>query len=146
MEEKNVQDRAADKLGAEMAAVAADKGLKGFEATAVKYLAKPIGDMLTKFCYQNEEFALAVERCDKPLMELLRETVKMSTRDKPGVSDVEAYVKAVKFYLPAAEVICSFRVNLPEERDEDLLDLENVAEPEEQHKAMILDLFGTEEE
>jgi hypothetical protein len=58
---------------------------------------------------------------------------------------VEAYAKAVKFYLPAGEIICSFRVNLPEERDEDLIDLESVAVPDVSSSAIILDIFGTEE-
>lgn len=146
MEEKNICDRASEKLMAQMKAVETDKSLKGFEATAVKYLCEPIGRMLMKFCYQNEEFAQAVERFDRPLIDLLREIAKMSTRDKPGVSDVEAYAKAVKFYLPAGEVICSFRVNLPEERDDDLFDLESAAVPEAQSSAIILDLFATEEE
>jgi hypothetical protein len=144
MEEKNISDLAADKLRNQMDAVLQDKGLKGFEATAVKYLCAPIGNMLVKFCYQNEEFAQAVERFDRPLIDLLKDIAKMSTREKPGVSDVEAYAKAVKFYLPAAEVICSFRVNLPEERDDDLLDLESFAEPQ-QSSAIILDVFGTED-
>ena len=143
MEEKTVCDRAVDKLREQMEAAKQDKGLKGFEATMVKYLVGPIGNMLMKFCYQNEEFAQAVERFDRPLAELLKEISKMSSRDNPGVSDVEAYAKAVKFYLPAAEVICSFRVNLPEERDEDLFDLEAVAVPE-QSSAIILDVFGVE--
>lgn len=145
MDEKNVCDRAAEKLAAEMEAVKQDKGLKGFEATAVKYLCEPIGKMIMKFCYQNEEFALAVERCERPFVEALKEITKMSTKDKPGVSDVEAYAKAVKFYLPAGEIICSFRVNLPEERDEDLIDLESVAVPDVSSSAIILDIFGTEE-
>ena len=145
MEEKNICDRAAEKLTQQMKAVSEDKSLKGFEATAVKYLCDPIGKMLMKFCYQNEEFAQAVERFDKPLIDLLREIAKMSTRDKPGVSDVEAYAKAVKFYLPAGEVICSFRVNLPEERDDDLFDLESTAVPEAQSSAIILDVFGVED-
>lgn len=146
MEEKNICDRAAEKLTQQMKAVSEDKSLKGFEATAVKYLCEPIGKMLMKFCYQNEEFAQAVERFDKPLIDLLREITKMSTRDKPGVSDIEAYAKAVKFYLPAGEVICSFRVNLPEERDDDLFDLESADVSEAQSSAIILDVFGTEEE
>lgn len=144
MEEKDICTRAADKLREQMEAAKQDKGLKGFEATMVKYLCEPIGNILIKFCYQNEEFAQAVERFDKPFVDLLKEICKMSSREKPGVSDVEAYAKAVKFYLPAAEVICSFRVNLPEERDDDLLDLEAVAVPE-QSSAMILDVFGVED-
>lgn len=145
MEEKTICDRAADKLREQMEAAKNDKGLKGFETVGVKYLCDPIGNMIIKFCYQNEEFAQAVERFEKPLVELLKEICKMSSRDKPGVSDVEAYAKAVKFYLPAAEVICSFRVNLPEERDDDLLDLESFAEPVAQSSAIILDVFGMED-
>ena len=145
MEEKNICERAAEKVAAEMEAVKSDKSLKGFEATAVKCLCDPIGKMIMKFCYQNEEFALAVERYERPLIESLREIVKMSTRDKPMVSDVEAYAKAVKFYLPAGEIICSFRVNLPEERDDDLLDLESVTAEPKQNSAIILDVFGVED-
>ena len=145
MEEKNICERAAEKVAAEIEAVKSDKGLKGFEATAVKCLCDPIGKMIMKFCYQNEEFALAVERCERPLIESLREIVKMSTRDKPMISDVEAYAKAVKFYLPAGEIICSFRVNLPEERDDDLLDLEAVMPVPEQSSAIILDVFDVGE-
>ena len=145
MSEKDIGTMAAEKLAAQIEDAKGNKSLKGFEATAIKYLAEPIGNMLIKFCYQNEEFAQAVERFDKPLIDLLHEICKMSTKDKPGISDVEAYAKAVKFYLPAAEVICSFRVNLPEERDDDLLDLESFAAPEEHTGAIILDLFGTGE-
>lgn len=145
MEEKNICEKAAGKISLEMLDACKDTTLKGFEATAVKYLCEPIGKMTMKFCYQNEEFALAVERCDRPFIELLKEIVKMSTRDKPGVSDVEAYAKAVKFYLPAGEVICSFRVNLPDERDNDLLDLESFEPQDESGGAIILDLFGTGE-
>ena len=143
--ENNVCEHAAQKIAAEIEAVKSDKGLKGFEATAVKCLCDPIGKMIMKFCYQNEEFALAVERCERPLIESLREIVKMSTRDKPMISDVEAYAKAVKFYLPAGEIICSFRVNLPEERDDDLLDLEAVMPVPEQSSAIILDVFDVGE-
>ena len=144
MDEKNVCDRAADKLRQQINDAKQEKNLKGFESTAIKCLCEPIGNMLIKFCYQNEEFALAVERFDKPLIEALKDIAKMSTKDKPMISDVEAYAKAVKFYLPAGEIICSFRVNLPEERDDDLLDLE-VTEAPVQSEAIILDVFGVGE-
>ena len=103
MEENTISDIASEKLRGQMDAVNQDKSLKGFEATMIKYLCGPIGNMLIKFCYQDEEFARAIERFDKPLIDLLKDIAKMSTREKPGVSDVEAYAKAVKFYLPAAE-------------------------------------------
>ncbi len=144
--EKTISERAADKIGAQMSEVEQNKDLKGFEGTAIRCLLKPIGQMIIKFCYQDEEFALAVERNEGSLLELLRGIVGMSTRDKPMVSDVEAYAKAVKYYLPAGEIICSFRINLPEERDGDLIDLESVVSTGEQSSAIILDLFGTGEE
>lgn len=144
MQENSVSERAAEKLAAEMEAVKKDTQSKGFESTAIKYLSEPVGRMMMKFCYQNEEFALAVERCERPFIELLRGIVKLSGRDKPGISDVEAYAQAVKFYLPAGEVSCSFRVSLPEERDDDLIDLEAEI-PSESGGAIILDLFGAEE-
>lgn len=145
MQEKTISEIASDKIMAQMSEVESDKSLRGFEKTAVKCLCEPIGRIIMKFCYQNEEFALAVERCERPLIELLKEIVKMSTRDKPMVSDVEAYAKAVKFYLPAGEIVCSFRVNLPEERDDDLLDLEAVMPVPKQSSAIILDVFDVGE-
>lgn len=144
-EEKNISDLAADKLAKELER--AEKAFKG--STPImeikRALVVPICKMLTKFCYQNEEFAQAVMRCDKELMDNVSELVKDVTRSNPSISDVEAYLRAVRFYLPAAEVTVSFRILLPNEYDDDLLDLG--AEPrDDSGQAIILDLLDTREE
>lgn len=143
-EEKNISDRAADKLAAELER--AEKAFRG--STPImeikRAIVTPVAHMLTKFCYQDEEFAEAVVRCERELMDNVNEIVKDVTRSNPSISDVEAYLRAVRFYLPAAEVTVSFRILLPNEFDDDLLDLG--AEPvsvDETHHAMILDLVDT---
>ena len=81
-------------------------------------------------------------------MECLKEIALLSSRDKPAISDVEAYATAVKFYFPEAQVSVSFRILLPCEVDDDLLFLDVPAlsaETNENGQAMILDLFGTGE-
>jgi hypothetical protein len=139
--EKTVSEQAADKLDSELkTALEATKG--GDYVMAIKRaLLPPIARMLTRFVYQDEEFASAVTR-GGDLLSNVNAVVKEITQDKPALSDVEAYAKAVKFYLPAAEVTVSFRINLPNELDADLDDI-NVAD--ESH-AIILDLFDSEVE
>lgn len=143
-EEKNISDRAADKLAAELKATE-----KAFKGTATmqeikRALAEPVCRMLMKFCYQDEEFAAAVVRCEKDLIENVNDIVKDLSRSNPSISDVEAYARAVRFYLPAAEVTVSFRVLLPNEFDDDLLDLgADSVSVDETHHAMILDLVDT---
>lgn len=48
--------------------------------------------------------------------------VKLSTREKPVVSDLDAYAEAVRFYIPEGKVTMSCRVVMPV-KDDDLLDL-----------------------
>ena len=142
--ELNISDRAADKLSKELER--AEKAFKGTTpAMEIKRaIAEPVAKMLTKFCYQDEEFAQAVVRCEKELIDNVAEIVKDVTRSNPSISDVEAYVRAVRFYLPAAQVTVSFRVLLPNELDDDLLDLGADPIPaDESHHAMILDLIDT---
>lgn len=144
-EEKNISDLAADRLAKELER--AEKAFKGSTPTMEikRALVGPICKMLTKFCYQDEEFAQAVMRCEKELMDNVTDLVKDVTRSNPSISDVEAYLRAVRFYLPAAEVVVSFRILLPNEYDDDLLDLG--AEPRrEDGQAIILDLLDTREE
>lgn len=144
MEEKNsIVEISANKLVAEMAS-AADKFKGNTPVQRVqKILAEEIGKMLTRFCYQNEEFALAVQRCDKTLVDIVEDITK-TTSNKAALSDVEAYAAAVKHYLPAAQVVVSFRINLPDELDDDLMELEEGV-GDAGTSAMILDLFGAEE-
>ncbi len=151
MEEKNVCERAAEKVVAQMKEAKdklnADKkvnGIAGARRAMKLVLIEEIGKMISKFCYQNEEFAGAVERCDKTILDVVEEVSKDVDQNNPSLSDVVAYMRAVKCYLSEAEVICSFRINIHKEIDDDLLDLESFAVPEESSGAIILDLFGTE--
>ena len=140
--EKTISEAAADKLAAELkTALEASKG--DDHVLAIKRaLLPPIARMLTKFSYQDEEFATAVTR-GGDLLANVNSIVKEITQENPALSDVEAYAKAVKYYLPAAEVTVSFRITLPNELDADLADI-NLDAASETH-AMILDLFDSEE-
>ena len=149
MEEKDICTRAAEKIAAEMNE-AKDKlksekggGIAAARRAMKLVLVDEIGKMISKFCYQNEEFADAVEKCDKTLLSVVEEITKDVDQNNPSLSDVVAYMRAVKCYLSEAEVICSFRINIHKEVDDDLLDLESFAVPEENTGAIILDLFGT---
>lgn len=152
MLEKDICDRAAEKIAAE--AEAATEALKKEKASGGIAAAKKamklvliaeISKMLSKFCYQNEEFAAEVEKSGKKLSDIIDEIMGGVDQSKPSLSDVEAYMKAVKAYFCDAEVICSFRINIHKEQDDDLFDLESFAEPEVGGGAIILDLFGTGE-
>lgn len=151
MEEKDIGTLAAEKIAAQMKeATEKLKGEKGGGVAAARraiklVLIEEIGKMISKFCYQNDEFAEAVERYDKTILDVVEEVTKDVDQNNPSLSDVVAYMRAVKCYLSEAEVICSFRINIHKEIDDDLLDLESFAVPDEQSGAIILDLFGTGE-
>ena len=146
--EKTVCERAADKLMREQekAAKAYEKA-SGVEMMIRKTLTPEIGRMLIKFCYQDELFAKTVEESQKELIECIKTVALKITRDKPALSDVEAYAEAVKFYFPNAQVSVNFRVVLPNELDDDLLflDAPEFGEKATDGQAMILDLFDTGE-
>lgn len=153
MSVENVGDRAVEKLTAELKAgkeqLSKEKASGGI-ALAKKEMKKIMVDdlsrMLTKFCYQSEEFAEAVEKSDRTLLSIVEDIMKLVSPTNPGISDVTAYMTAVKAYLSEAEVICSFRINIHKEQDDDLLDLESFAQPAEaQSGAIILDLFTSED-
>jgi hypothetical protein len=122
MTNQTAADRAADKLHKEAEAVSKLKG-SGYPMGLVKGLAEPVCSMLVRFCYQDEDFAQAVLDKDKKLQSLLEGVVKLSTRDKPVVSDLDAYAEAVRFYIPEGKVTMSCRVVVPSVKDDDLLDL-----------------------
>ena len=136
--QETVADRAADKLHREAEAVKKTKG-NGFPAVAIREMAGPIASMLVRFCYQEERFAKAVDESQGTLTDCIGEIVKLSTREKPVVSDLDAYATAVRFYLPDGKVTMSCRVILPAERDEDLFDL-GTEDDEPTGGAIILEL------
>lgn len=69
--------------------------------TAADVMKQAVKDALISFCSQNEDFAEAVLRCTKSFKECMDAVAKDF---KQGISDYEAYRRAVKFYLPEAEI------------------------------------------
>ena len=128
-------DRAADKLHKEAEAVSKLKG-SGYPTGIMKGLVSPICAMLVKFCYQDEIFAEQVLATKEKLQTCMERIVKLSTRDKPVVSDLDAYAEAVRFYVPEGKVTMSCRVVMPV-ADDDLLDLG--IDTEDAGEAIILD-------
>lgn len=144
---KNISERAVEKLDEE--AALCEKVFNGSMPIdrMKKCLAGAIHDMMVRFAFQDEEFAKAVVTSGVTLKDIVKTVADSATREKPAISDVEAYAMAVKQYLPAAQVTVSFRIYLPDERDDDLLFL-GADEPSTEDgggQAMILDLFGTED-
>lgn len=131
-------DRAADKLQKEAEAVSKLKGTD-FKQIALRTLAGPICCMLVRFCYQEEDFARAVLNHKDKLQTCLERIVKLSSREKPVVSDLDAYAEAVRFFIPEGKVTMSCRVVIPVVRDDDLLDLGTVDDDPEDG-AIILEL------
>ena len=95
-----------------------------------------VSRMLTRFCYQNGEFAEEVLKCERDVGCAVDAILGKVSADKPALSDLEAYAAAVQFYIPSAQVTVSFRINIPCEIDDDLGEL-GVSDG----GAMILDLF-----
>lgn len=135
-------DRAADKLHKEAEAVSKIKG-SGYPTGIMRELSGPICSMLVRFCYQEEDFAQAVLNQKDKLQTCLERIVKLSSREKPVVSDLDAYAEAVRFYIPEGKVTMSCRVVIPVERDDDLLDLGALdEEPTSGATILELDLLG----
>ena len=94
--------------------------------------------MLTRFIYQNEEFAAEVVKCQRTIDDAVDIILKDISADAPQLSDVEAFAAAVRFYIPSAQVTVSFRLNIPCELDDDLVGL---GDDMIGGDSMILDLF-----
>jgi hypothetical protein len=59
-------------------------------------------ETLKSFCKQDSEFAQAVMQCDKTLSDCLAHMAKGGGRQ--GISDFDAFNKAVDFYFPGAKI------------------------------------------
>lgn len=81
-----------DKLNREIVDV------KGRAEAVMKQAVK---DALISFSSQSEEFGTAIIESDKTFVDCMKEVAKDF---KDGISDLEAYRRAVKFYMPQAEV------------------------------------------
>ncbi len=79
----------------------------GRYATAV---APFVADTLIVFIDENEDFAAAVADSEKTFGECCAEITKDA---KDYLSDLEVYKRAVKFYLPDADLKCEMHVELP---------------------------------
>lgn len=66
-------------------------------------------DALLEFCRQDEEFAQAVVQ-GGTLEECMKEVVKGVHGD--GISDMEAYGAAVRYYFPGAGIIVTMKIDL----------------------------------
>lgn len=118
-----------EKSWAEQAEDILEAGLKqakngaqaGGRGACEKYMAGEICKMLERFCYQSEDFARAVVDRRGTLGECVSGIV--GGHWPKGISDVEAYAEAVKYYMPGAKVRATFRIDAPVEEDSDLLDL-----------------------
>lgn len=116
MTNHSVQEAAAARLEKEFTEIGQKKATGGREAM-LRYMAKPVGEMLERFCWQSEDFAAAVAERKATLRDCLSAILSGATY---GISDVEAYAAAVKFYMPGAKVRATFRVDAPVETDFDL--------------------------
>ena len=134
-------ERAADKLHKEAEEVSKLKG-SDFKQIALRTLAGPICFMLVKFCYQDETFAELVLQKKEKLFDCLTAILKLETKEKPLVSDLDAYAEAVRFYVPEGKVTMSCRVVMPV-ADDDLLDLG--IDTEDVGGAIILDFLLSED-
>lgn len=77
---------------------------------------------LVVFIEENEEFATAVANCDKSFSDCCNQITEGVGQH---ISDLELYKRAVKFYLPDADIKCEMRVVLPDEGKKFNLSLEN---------------------
>lgn len=66
-----------------------------------KVMAKPTLDALISFCEQSEDFAEAVHDCSKTFQDCMASVEKGIGNT---LSDIDAYTKAVKFYMPTANI------------------------------------------
>lgn len=92
---------AIDKLTEEL------KSFKGGQAE--KVISKDVAHTLMGFCKQEVEFAEAVVQSDKTLSDCCDEIIK---GNRTGISDIDAYKKAVAFYFPGAGVKVEMQINL----------------------------------
>lgn len=95
--EKQWQDKAIEKTTAER------KQVKGQKESA---MADAVLDVVHEFCIQSSEFAKAVVEGGTfaDCMTAIAKGVGNS------ISDIEAYKKAVRFYMPSAEIVVQMQI------------------------------------
>lgn len=119
--EKQWQDKAIEKTTAER------KQVKGQKETA---MANAVLDMLHEFCIQSPAFAKAVAEGGSfaDCMSAVAKGVGNS------ISDIDAYKKAVRFYLPGADIIVKMDIQTAAQQQK--------AEPSQSMSFSLEDLLG----
>lgn len=89
--------------------------LKYFDTSKVKgkfqqVIAKETAEALESFCTQEPELEQAIEQSGKTFQECLDKITKGISASNPGISDIEIYRRAAKFYFSTAAV--SFVMNI----------------------------------
>lgn len=75
----------------------------------VRVIINDVAATLKNFANQDEEFAQAIVQNEKTLQNCCEHILKGVSS---GISDIEAYKKAVDFYFPGAEVTVEMSINL----------------------------------
>lgn len=90
-----------------------DAGMKDVNGQKEEAMKKPVRDALAEFCRQDAEFAQAVVQGGSfpDCMKAVAKNVGSS------ISDLEAYVRAVRFYFPGAGVDVKMTINLTADVD-----------------------------
>ena len=72
-------------------------------------IATEVKNALVTFCEQENKLAEAIIKSTKSFKDCLKSIVS-DTKAKQYISDIEAYRRAVLFYLPEAEIECKMTV------------------------------------
>lgn len=75
-----------------------------------KVMLEDVHKVLVSFCEQEEEFAQAIVQSDKTLSDCLEAVAGGITNG--GISDLDAYKRAVRFYFNGADIECTMKINL----------------------------------
>lgn len=84
-----------------------NKSFKGDQYASV--MRSDVLKALINFCEQDAEFAQAVVQNDKTFSDCMKEVGKGCGS---GISDLEAYKKAVRFYFPGADIRFTMEIDL----------------------------------
>lgn len=86
--------------------------IKNIKGQAQKIVSEGVAKALQHFCNEEPEFYQAIEQSGKSFAECLNEIVKDVGPSKPGLSDIEVYRRAVKFYFSTATVSFNMSIDL----------------------------------
>lgn len=76
-----------------------------------RVVAGPTAEALREFCRQEPEFKRAMEQSEKTFQACLDSIAELCD-DKDGVSDLDVFRAAVKFYFPTADIRFRMEIDL----------------------------------